>query len=81
MDLNFQVFGRIQELAARKNAIAGSFFWMTAARTYEDYDGTTVYLTPPLTPSPDDADNLRIVELVRKHSMDIAALNVQMRPH
>ena len=69
-----QVFARIIELAARKNAIAGSLFWMTAARSYEDYDGTTTYLTPPSNPC-NDAHNVTIVESIRKHAMDIAALN------
>ena len=68
------MFARIIELAARKNAIAGSLFWMTAARSYEDYDGTTIYLTPPTKPG-HDAHNLTIVELIRKHAMDVSALN------
>lgn len=69
-----QVFGRVIQLAARKHAVAGTFFWMTAARTYEDYDGTTIYLTPPLKPC-DDEQNLRIVESIRKHTIDINDLN------
>lgn len=59
--------------------MAGSLFWMTAARSYPDYDGTTIYLTPPAQPSESDAHNLRIVELIRKHAMDMAALSG--RPH
>ena len=77
-NLFIQVFARILELAARKNAIAGSLFWMTAARSYEDYDGTTTYLTPPSKPC-DDANNLTIVELIRKHAMDISVLNGNFR--
>lgn len=72
-----QVFGRIIENVARNHAVAGSLFWMTAARTYDDFDGTTIYLTPPLIPSRDDMHNLKIVELVRKHTIDIAAFNTR----
>ena len=50
---------------------------MTAARSYEDYDGTTTYLMPPTTPC-NDAHNLTIVESIRKHAMDINALNSKL---
>ena len=48
---------------------------MSAARSYEDYDGTTIYLTPPVKPDPSDIHNLEIVEVIRKHTMDIAFFN------
>ena len=72
-----QVYSRVFDHAARKHAIAGSFFWMTAARSYEDYDGTTIYLTPPATPDSSDAQNMKMVELVCKHASDMSALNVR----
>lgn len=76
LTLSIQVFGRIVELAARTYAIAGSFFWMAAARTYEDYDGTTIYLNPPLKAC-NDQQNVKIVELICKHTVDISALNAK----
>ena len=59
----------------QRHAIAGSFFWMTAARSYEDYDGTTIYLTPPKVPNANDVHNLKLVEAIQKHAIDVAAAN------
>ena len=70
-----QVFDKVIEGAKKHRAIAGSIFWMTAARSYKDYDGTTIYLTPPEKPDPSDFDNLVIVEAVRKHTIDLGNLN------
>jgi hypothetical protein len=50
---------------------------MTAARSYEDYDGTTIYLTPPAQPDGNDAHNLAMVELICRHANDMSSLNVK----
>lgn len=42
-----QVYNQIVDHAKAGNAISGSCFWMTAASSYPDYDGMTVYFRPP----------------------------------
>lgn len=75
LHFTFQVYEKVVNGARNRHAIAGTMFWMTAARSYEDYDGTTIYLTPPKNPDPSDAANLQIVELIRRHAIDLAWLN------
>lgn len=42
-----QVYNQIVDHAKAGHAISGSCFWMTAASSYPDYDGMTVYFRPP----------------------------------
>lgn len=74
--LNFQVYEMVISGASKRAPLAGTMFWMTAARSYEDYDGTTIYLTPPIRPGTQDAANLQIVEIIRKHTIDLGRFNL-----
>ncbi len=41
-----QVLGRVLQLMHAGSPMAGSILWMTAAPSYPDYDGFTIYLPP-----------------------------------
>lgn len=41
------MYNQIVDHAKAGHAISGSCFWMTAASSYPDYDGMTVYFRPP----------------------------------
>lgn len=42
-----QMYEQVYSHAKTGHAIAGSCFWMTAAASYPDYDGMTVYFQAP----------------------------------
>ncbi|KAL3156379.1 hypothetical protein ABBQ38_000693 [Trebouxia sp. C0009 RCD-2024] len=42
-----KMYNQIVDHAKAGHAISGSCFWMTAASSYPDYDGMTVYFRPP----------------------------------
>jgi hypothetical protein len=66
-----QVLGTVGEHAAAGRAIGGSLLWMTAANSYPNYDGTTIYLAPAAPPAAADA---AVVEALRRHAADMAGL-------
>ena len=75
-----QVFNCVLGHALLEHAIAGSLLWMTAAGSYPDYDGFTVYLSTAMgrSAAPSThvaADDGLTVYLVVKHAGDMAALN------
>ncbi len=50
---------QVCDCAGGREWVAGALLWMAAANSYEDYDGTTIYLRPPGAPRPHDAAVLR----------------------
>ena len=67
-----QVYGEIMRACVDNRAMAGSCMWMTAAPSYADYDGTTVYLQR--SPSSDDAE---VAGIIRKHAAALKSLSPQ----
>ena len=67
-----QVYGEVVKACLDNRAMVGSFMWMTAAISYPDYDGTTVYLKQRAGHV--DAD---VVCMIRNHAAAMNSLNTQ----
>ena len=73
-----QVFEQIVGHAKAGHAITGSCFWMTAANSYPDYDGMTVYFRPP-TPEV-ESQNLELQTKAGALSQEQCASDISQSP-
>lgn len=69
------VYGELLKACHGGQAVAGSLLWMTAAPSYPDYDGTTVYLRQRSSHADD-----HVVQLVTKHAAAMQQLSGSTLP-
>lgn len=60
------------EHAAALRQIGGALLWTTAANSYPDYDGTTIYLAPAAPPGPNEQ---AVLDTLRQHAAFMASLS------
>ncbi len=66
-----QVLSTVGEHAGAMRQIGGALLWTVAANSYQDYDGTTIYLAPAAPPERADA---AVLETLYQHAAYMASL-------
>lgn len=66
-----QVLSTVGEHAGAMRQIGGALLWTVAADSYQDYDGTTIYLAPAAPPERADA---AVLETLYQHATYMASL-------